>query len=43
MTQLALLGGDAAFPEGIPFVRPPAPALERVTEILVGVVEARHR
>lgn len=34
MTQLALLGGDAAFPEGVPFVRPPAPALERVTEIL---------
>ncbi len=34
MTKLALLGGDATFPEGIPFVRPPAPALERVTEIL---------
>ena len=34
MTNLALLGGDVAFPEGIPFVRPPAPTLERVTEIL---------
>ncbi len=34
MTVLALLGGDAMFPEGIPFVRPPAPTLERVTEIL---------
>jgi dTDP-4-amino-4,6-dideoxygalactose transaminase len=34
MTNLALLGGDVTFPEGIPFVRPPAPTLERVTEIL---------
>ena len=34
MTQLALLGGGARFPEGIPFVRPAAPALARVTEIL---------
>jgi dTDP-4-amino-4,6-dideoxygalactose transaminase len=34
MTKLAMLGGDAMFPEGIPFVRPPAPTLERVTEIL---------
>ncbi len=34
MSQLALLGGDVAFPEGIPFVRPPAPSFERVGEIV---------
>ncbi len=34
MTELAVLGGGARFPEGIPFVRPAAPALSRVTELL---------
>jgi dTDP-4-amino-4,6-dideoxygalactose transaminase len=34
MTELAILGGSARFPEGIPFVRPPAPALARVVDIL---------
>jgi dTDP-4-amino-4,6-dideoxygalactose transaminase len=34
MTELAILGGTPAFPEGIPFVRPPAPDLARVVEIL---------
>ena len=34
MTKLAALGGAARFPEGIPFVRPAAPELSRVTEIL---------
>jgi dTDP-4-amino-4,6-dideoxygalactose transaminase len=34
VTALALLGGDAAFPERVPFVRPPAPDLDRVVEIL---------
>ena len=34
MTELAMLGGSPRFPEGIPFVRPPAPALDRVVEIL---------
>jgi len=34
MTQLALLGGTPAFPQGIPFVKPPAPPLARVAEIL---------
>jgi dTDP-4-amino-4,6-dideoxygalactose transaminase len=32
--KLALLGGAPAFPDGIPFVRPPAPDLARVAEIL---------
>jgi dTDP-4-amino-4,6-dideoxygalactose transaminase len=34
MTQLAVLGGTARFPEGVPFVRPAAPELSRVTEIV---------
>jgi len=34
MTDLAVLGGNPAFPDGIPFVRPPAPDLARVVEIL---------
>ncbi len=34
MSELAILGGPARFPEGIPFVRPPAPELARVVEIL---------
>ena len=34
MRELAVLGGAARFPEGIPFVRPAAPALSRVTEIV---------
>jgi dTDP-4-amino-4,6-dideoxygalactose transaminase len=34
MTALAMLGGDVAFPEGVPFVRPAAPDLERVTQLL---------
>lgn len=34
MTSLALLGADPAFPAGVPFVRPPAPDLDRVVEIL---------
>ncbi len=34
MTELALLGGEVTFPEGIPFVRPAAPALARVTELV---------
>jgi dTDP-4-amino-4,6-dideoxygalactose transaminase len=34
MTALAVLGGDLAFPDGVPFVRPAAPELARVTEIL---------
>jgi dTDP-4-amino-4,6-dideoxygalactose transaminase len=34
MKELALLGGAPAFPDGVPFVRPPAPDLARVTEIL---------
>jgi dTDP-4-amino-4,6-dideoxygalactose transaminase len=34
MKELAVLGGPVAFPEGVPFVRPAAPALSRVTEIL---------
>jgi dTDP-4-amino-4,6-dideoxygalactose transaminase len=29
-----MLGADVAFPEGVPFVRPPAPDLARVTQIL---------
>jgi len=36
MTALALLGGQARFPSGVPFVRPAAPPLERVTELLRG-------
>src|SRR5690606_32516970 len=31
MTDLALLGGQPAFPEGLPFFRPATPPLERVT------------
>jgi dTDP-4-amino-4,6-dideoxygalactose transaminase len=34
MKELALLGGAPAFPDGIPFVRPPAPDFARVAEIL---------
>ncbi len=34
MSGLARLGGDVAFPEGVPFVRPPVPNLERFVEIL---------
>src|SRR4029077_3382251 len=34
MTELAILGGTPGFPEAIPFVRPPAPDLARVVEIL---------
>jgi dTDP-4-amino-4,6-dideoxygalactose transaminase len=34
MTRVAPLGRTIAFPERIPFVRPPAPDLARVTEIL---------
>jgi len=34
MKELAILGGPAEFPEGVPFVRPAAPELSRVTEIL---------
>jgi dTDP-4-amino-4,6-dideoxygalactose transaminase len=34
MTRVAPLGREIAFPERIPFVRPPAPDLARVTEIL---------
>lgn len=30
MKQLAILGGDKAFPEGVAFVRPPAPPLDEV-------------
>ncbi|MGQ0802744.1 MAG: DegT/DnrJ/EryC1/StrS family aminotransferase [Actinomycetota bacterium] len=30
MSTLALLGGEPSFPEGLPFVRPPVPPLERV-------------
>ena len=30
MTRLAVLGGEPAFPAGIPFVRPPTPPLDRV-------------
>ncbi len=30
MSELAVLGGGPAFPDGIPLVRPPLPALERV-------------
>jgi dTDP-4-amino-4,6-dideoxygalactose transaminase len=36
MTELAILGGSPRFPDGIPFVRPPAPDLARVVEILGG-------
>ncbi len=36
MTTLAALGGDARFPNGVPFVRPAAPSLDRVTELLRG-------
>jgi dTDP-4-amino-4,6-dideoxygalactose transaminase len=34
MTQLAILGGPPAFPDGVPFVRPPVPPLARVMELL---------
>ena len=34
MSDLAILGGRPAFPDGVPFVRPPVPPLERVTELL---------
>jgi dTDP-4-amino-4,6-dideoxygalactose transaminase len=34
VSTLALLGAEPAFPGGVPFVRPPAPPLARVTEIL---------
>jgi dTDP-4-amino-4,6-dideoxygalactose transaminase len=34
MTRVAPAGSAIAFPERVPFVRPAAPALERVTEIL---------
>jgi len=34
MTRIAPLGRAIAFPERIPFVRPPTPDLARVTEIL---------
>jgi len=34
MTTLAALGGDVMFRPGVPFVRPAAPSLERVTELL---------
>lgn len=30
MTRPAILGGEPAFPDGLPFVRPPVPAFERV-------------
>jgi len=30
VSDLAILGGEPAFPDGIPFVRPPTPPLERV-------------
>jgi dTDP-4-amino-4,6-dideoxygalactose transaminase len=30
VTRLAILDGDPAFPQGVPFVRPPTPPLERV-------------
>jgi dTDP-4-amino-4,6-dideoxygalactose transaminase len=30
VTRLAVLGGEPAFPAGIPFVRPPTPPLDRV-------------
>jgi len=32
--DLAILGGTPSFPDGVPFVRAPAPPLERVTELL---------
>ena len=34
MTEPAILGGAPAFPDGLPFVRPPAPPLERVVRRL---------
>jgi dTDP-4-amino-4,6-dideoxygalactose transaminase len=34
VSSLAILGGQPAFPDGVPFVRPPAPPLARVTELL---------
>jgi dTDP-4-amino-4,6-dideoxygalactose transaminase len=34
MRRLALLGGTPAFPDGVPFVRPPVPPLTRVTQLL---------
>ena len=34
MTEPAILGGTPAFPEGVRFVRPPAPPLERVVRRL---------
>lgn len=34
MTEPAILGGAPAFPDGLPFVRPPAPPLDRVVRRL---------
>ncbi|MCZ7535491.1 MAG: DegT/DnrJ/EryC1/StrS family aminotransferase [Acidimicrobiia bacterium] len=34
MTQPAIIGGKPLFPDGVPFVRPPAPPLERVMKRL---------
>jgi dTDP-4-amino-4,6-dideoxygalactose transaminase len=34
VSELAILGGRPAFPDGVPFVRPPVPSLERVAELL---------
>ena len=34
MTETAILGGTPAFPDGVQFVRPPAPPLERVVRRL---------
>lgn len=34
MTELAVLGGRPAFPDGVPFVRPPTPPFARVAELL---------
>jgi dTDP-4-amino-4,6-dideoxygalactose transaminase len=34
VTDFAFMGGEPAFPEGVPFVRPPVPDLDRVVSIL---------
>jgi dTDP-4-amino-4,6-dideoxygalactose transaminase len=34
MTRLAMLGGEPAFADGVPFVRPPLPKLDRVAALL---------
>ena len=40
MSRLALLGADPAFPDGVPLVRPPLPALEKVVSRLAPSYEA---